>query len=688
MPWPFPWRWTLLLAASLPLRSAVIFNEVLYHPPDDLDELQFIELHNTGAQPVSLEGWKLTRGVRFQAPALTLPAGEFGVVCRDPGAFRRQFGTNALVLGQFEGRLKHGGERLELTDGRGQVVDALAFDDRAPWPTGPDGNGASLERIAGGAASNDAHNWAAAVGEDPSEIAATPGAANSVAASGLPPVIDDLRFTPPEPGTPVPVEVRVTPADSGLRVELLYRSLPLDGTPAEERIAMKAIGADGRFAATIPPQPAGRLLRFRVRAEDAAGRVRFEPAPGEPRPTHSAYLHPATNQLTIPEAFLLQFGPQESEGASMRRRRRGNATVLLRGQSAFILAPTNRGPIQTFDHIRITPRSGGWKVRFHKDRPLDGITTLNLMHEPQPRWTLSEPLSYEVFRRSGVPTPLTGHLRVWRQGSPLGYHLFVEQANGSFLRRTGLDPDGSLYKLLWYGRDVIGQHEQKNGAAVGHADLLETLAGLEPQRAEGQWKFIQDHFDVDALASYFAASQCVQNWDGFFNNYFIHRGTGSEGRWIMIPWDQDKTWGDYDGASATYDWYGMPLTYGMRGDKEPAARFSFFRMRSSPWGSTGWWRPGGYFSAPLLANPEFRARFLGRTRELCQTVFTEKAFLPVIEDLERRLAPEVRFRAAVEGGDPEAAVTEFRERIASFRRQLIHRREFLLRALDQSPASK
>jgi len=689
MSWSSLPRWSLLLAAALPLRSAVIFNEVFYHPPDDLDELQFIELHNTGPEPVSLEGWKLTRGVKFQAPSVTLPAGGFGVICRDAVSFQRQFGTNALVLGQFDGRLKHGGERLELTDARGQVVDQLAYDDRAPWPTGPDGNGASLERIAGSAAADDPRNWAAAVEEAPQEMAATPGATNSVAAAGLPPFIDDIHFPPPEPGRPVPVEVRVSPADPGLRVELLYRSLAPSGNAPEERLDMKASGAGGRFAATIPPQPAGRLLRFRIHATDASGRSRFEPAPGEPRPTYSAYLQQATNQLTVPEAFLLQFGPRESEGSSMRHRRRNADTVLLRGQSAFIYAPTHRGPIQTFDHIRLTPRSGGWKVRLHKDRPLDGITTLNVMYEHHTaRWALSEPLSYEVFRRSGVPTPLTGHLRVWRQGRPVGFHLFVEQPNGSFLRRTGLDPDGSLYKLLWYGRDVIGQHEQKNGPATHHADLLETLRGLEQHQGAEQWRFIQDRFEVDSLASYFAASQCIQNWDGFFNNYFAHRGPGLEGRWTMIPWDQDKTWGDYDGASRAFDWYEMPLTYGMKGDREPGGRFSFFRPRNSPWGSTAWWRPGGYFSAPLLANPQFRERFLARTREICETVFTEKAFLPAIEQLEHRLEPEVRFRAVVEGADPESAVANFRDWIASFRRQLTHRREFLLRALDQSPIGK
>ena len=55
---------------------------------------------------------------------------------------------------------------------------------------------------------------------------------------------------------------------------------------------------------------------------------------------------------------------------------------------------------------------------------------------------------------------------------------------------------------------------------------------------------------------------CIQNWDGFFNNYFAYHAPGKEGKWEIIQWDLDKTWGDFDGASSNYDWYSMPLTFG------------------------------------------------------------------------------------------------------------------------------
>ena len=34
--------------ASGPVRADVVINEIFYHAPDDVDDLQFIELHNLG----------------------------------------------------------------------------------------------------------------------------------------------------------------------------------------------------------------------------------------------------------------------------------------------------------------------------------------------------------------------------------------------------------------------------------------------------------------------------------------------------------------------------------------------------------------------------------------------------------------------------------------------------------------
>jgi spore coat protein CotH len=160
---------------------------------------------------------------------------------------------------------------------------------------------------------------------------------------------------------------------------------------------------------------------------------------------------------------------------------------------------------------------------------------------------------------------------------------------------------------------------------------------------------------------------CIQNWDGFFNNHYVYRDTKEGSKWEVIPWDEDKTWGDYDGASQNYDWYEMPLTSGMKGDRMARGGFGF--GGGGPFGGASWWRPGGWFSAPLLANPQFRKVFLTRLKELCETTFTEKEFGPVIEAMKQRLRAEI----------PQGAVAQFDADMESFKRQLTNRRKFVLK---------
>lgn len=672
----------LAFAVSSPA-SDVVINEVMYHPPGDRDDAQFIELHNRGPKEVDLAGWSFSKGVTFKFTATKLPPGGFAVVCRNLAAFAATY-TNVTPAGAFEGRLKHGGERIELLDAAGKTADSVKFGDRAPWPVSPDGAGATLERISPAGASEEPGNWAASTLPAMKSALGTPGHTNSVFAANLPPLIGDVKWTATEPGKPIVVTAAVTDTDGIKSVALRYRSVDRDPKVPEQMVAMTRNGGDDRtggYTGTIPAQPAGRLIRFTVEAVDTVGSTRIAPSANELRPTYSAFVAANTNQATVPQLQLVSFGPREARGNSMRFRFGGpegpSGPSPTRGTAALLYLPTNGGPAQTFDYIRLSPRQGGWKVRLTKDAPLNEVSTWNVLFEGPPRWALSEGFGYELFRRLGAPTPNTDYARVSYNGRPAGYHLMVEQANTSFLRRIGRDPDGNLYKLLWYGQGVVGQHEKKNNPDTGHKDLLAAINGLSRNRGPAQWSFIQTNFNVDSFVNCYVGSMCIQNWDGFFNNYFTYHAPGKDGKWEIIQWDLDKTWGDFDGASSDYDWYTMPLTYGanLGGNSRPGGRMNF--------GFGGWERPPGYFSGPLLANPEFRKAFLTRLQVVLNTVFTEKEFLPYINAVEKRLEPEVRYRSQIGRGDDGGSVEQFRDNIESFRQQLKNRRKFLLSELKK-----
>ena len=392
-----------------------------------------------------------------------------------------------------------------------------------------------------------------------------------------------------------------------------------------------------------------------------------------------------TNQpaATVPQFFLLGLGAVQPPAGSLLSMwgRRGGAAAPdpTRSSSLLVVAPTNGGPVQVYDFIRITPRSGGWKVKLQSDAIWNGVKSLNVIFENKSRWVLAEHLGYELFRRAGVPCPDSGHVRVTFDGKPLGYHLWVEQPNRSYLQRHKRDPAGEMFKAVWYGNSVEERHEKKTQTRTGHVGFLKTVSDLEKLSGDAQWKYIDQHFDVAETASYYATCLLIENWDGYFNNHYLHHSPTNQQKWQIYPWDLDKTWGDYDGASAKYDWYTMSTTYGAKGDQPPSGGpGAEFR---GPWGGTAWWRPGGVISAPLLANPEFRRRMLQRLRELLATEFTAERFGPVIDDLEARLLPEVRLRLSLRGNDLVAGERRFKADINSFRRQVTGRAEYLRKEL-------
>ena len=198
---------------------------------------------------------------------LTQPLGHALLVGTD-----REF---VLVVPDFEflavpdTSLNDGGERLALVDQVFVIVDEVIFDDGPPWPVTPDGIGPSLEVIDPALDNSTPRNWhASAAG------GGTPGAINSVSAIGLPPWVDGVQHTQsPAPLDPIVVTATVLDATT---VDLTYK---IDWG-VEVPISMLDDGAsgdggagDGVYGATIPGQPMGTLVRYRISASGPTGAI-------------------------------------------------------------------------------------------------------------------------------------------------------------------------------------------------------------------------------------------------------------------------------------------------------------------------------------------------------------------------------------------------------------------------------
>lgn len=668
----------VLLAVAAPARAGVVINEVFYNAPDDLDDLQFVELHNPDATPVSLAGWKFTRGITFEFPAgTTLAPGGYVVVCKSLREFRKYYGFDAA--GQYTGSLSHNGETIELRDAAGKKVDAVKYGSRPPWPVAADGYGSSLERICPTAPADVPENWAPSpLASGPPKPGGTPGKRNAVYAAALPPVVTDVTFTPPHATPTEPIRVQATVRATGelKGVELRYR-VAGTGVERDEIAVPMTREPNGTFTATIPAQKPRQIVRFRIRATDAAG-DRYFPHPNELRPALSVYVHDSFEKAKVPLGFVVNVGQQAFRAGQQVGGQPYGAPPLpsppARGQSAFVYVDPATGTPQLFDFITVRPRNSGRKVHFHKDRPLAGMTTINLIYEYMDRFALAEHMAYEVYRKAGLAAPRTDHVRTWVDGRSLGFQLLIEQPNKAFLRHNNVSPDGNLYKAVWFGDTVVNRHEKKSNTHTGHDDLVKVINLLNSTRGDEQWAVIKREFDVEQVATYFAVRTLLSDWDGFFNNYYAYHDTRKTGKWTMYPWDQDKTWGFHDGTQGYQVFFDMPITHGMAGDQ--------------PRGNTAWWRPGGDFSKPMLANPHFRRVFLAKTKELLQTVYTEEAIFPLIKAMGERLEDEVKARAVLHGQDPKAATVQFHRTLDTLREHLKKRREFLLRQDEVKNAPK
>jgi hypothetical protein len=144
---------TFLLETPFPLRITELnYNPAALPGVTDSQDLEFIELTNTGAATISLDGVQITEfsstGYTF-APGLTLAPGARIIVARSPSIFTQAYGAGITVAaaGYFDQNLSNGGETVKLLGPLGEVLQTIAYDDAAGWPTASDGNGKSLEII-------------------------------------------------------------------------------------------------------------------------------------------------------------------------------------------------------------------------------------------------------------------------------------------------------------------------------------------------------------------------------------------------------------------------------------------------------------------------------------------------------------------------------------------------------------
>lgn len=172
-----PATFTAVFEIARNLDVNIVINEICYSSSAERDTEDWIEIYNAGKSTVNLKDWRVDDGgaeADFVFPDdLIFYPGMYVVVCRDMTAFRGYFTGVKNSTGDMAFGLSSSGEKINLFDPDGNLVDFADYRVVSPWPANV-AEGGSIELTDPFSDNNDGKNWRAG------PPAGTPGGLNSV----------------------------------------------------------------------------------------------------------------------------------------------------------------------------------------------------------------------------------------------------------------------------------------------------------------------------------------------------------------------------------------------------------------------------------------------------------------------------------------------------------------------------
>ena len=570
----------VLLALALMPAAAhadVVVNEIMYHPPTDLETEEYIELYNTGPTTVPLTGWSLSGAVTFAFPAgEQLGPDAYLVLSPSAPAFRALYPDPSVrVIGDYAGRLNNAGEWVVLYTSASLAADAVAYDDEGGWPPEADGDGASLELLNPSLDNAVAQCWAAGA------PMGTPGRVNSRYVAQPAPIVFAPRHSPavPRPGDPIQITVGAIDDSAVQSVQLFYRLDPSVDPFTEIPLRDDGLSGDGavgdhRYGALLPAQPQGAILEFHVRASDDAAQAVEFPTSGPLAPLllqvdgGDFSATSPTYRLVMKDAdhyWLHTRDPYSNELV--------NATFICADEIFYNVGVRYRGKGSRGD--RCIRKS--YRVQFREAEPFHDVENLNL----NAQWIRSQWLDMDLMRRIGLPAPATQFaylvfkykdtntydryydpLDPENSTSTMAWRIQMQDVNRDYPRqwfpgRSG----GNLYRgvyitsneqasLQYYGEDkelYRRAYEKKtNETADDFADVIRLCSVFTSTPAASFTDTIRQYIDTDewsrfwsGMAMFNIEETTLYNRRG--DDYFLYFDPATTPtRAVLLPWDLDE----------------------------------------------------------------------------------------------------------------------------------------------------
>lgn len=518
-------------AAAAP--GEVVINELMYNPVSGLDSDEFLELANTTSNPIDMSGWTFG-GVTATLPAgATIPAHGFFVLSPDAARFSTTYGGNPNAI--YTGKLANGGETVSVSDAGGNVIDSVTFSDTDGWPVTPDGLGPSLELIDPTQNHNDPLDWAAST----ATVGNTVGATNSVARTGLGPRISNMTASPSVPAANQPVTVTAT-ITNFIGAALFYRV----DFGSEVSMALTSDGND-QYSAVLPGVAAGHLLRYRIEATNSAG-VTKAPRVDDTIQYQGVEAAPGvTSSIPVLDWFIRDAdynffvnNPQTTET---------RPCVLAYGGVVYDNASVNiRGQIS-----RTAPKLG-WTFDLPHNHDLD---MPGVLIEPVDTFAMEanwsdhshgrQILSYDSYGEAGVVHNEAFPIRTQRNGQFQGLYIYLDKFDGTWRDREGYSND-QFFKAEHQAFDnsvrPSTRYTKENPDDGDYNPVVSFVSGVN-LTGSAMRNYLLANADIPEMINHAAATAIVQHVDSATHNFYLSQNPDT-GRWSIIPWDLDHTWGN------------------------------------------------------------------------------------------------------------------------------------------------
>ena len=257
-----------------------------------------------------------------------------------------------------------------------------------------------------------------------------------------------------------------------------------------------------------------------------------------------------------------------------------------------------------------------------------GMDKFHLANSVQDPSYLAELICGELCRTAGVPASRVGHAVVTINGRVRGMYYLKEGYDAAFLKAAFGNADGNFYDG-GFCRDIDQKLDliRTKKDVPDQADVKALLAAArEPDRAK-RFQKLEKLLDLDRFVSAMVIAMVTWDWDSYAfkaNNYRVYHDPKKD-KITFIPSGMDQMFGDPNG----------PILPGF----------------------------GGIVAGALIDTPEGKKRYLARTAEFMKTVYKTDELVKRLDELEKRVQPELAKVDPGAGRDYKNQVNRLRDAI-------------------------